>query len=77
MVEEQVGLLRRGKLEDLDVGNLIEEIEGLSISRQHAVTSNLVVVLKRPAQVSVPAAPPFEKLAVVDRRAPAAAAQGV
>jgi hypothetical protein len=45
-VEEQVGLLRRGKLEDLDVGNLIEEIEDLSISRQHAVTSNLVVILK-------------------------------
>ena len=45
-VEEQVRLLREGKLERLDVVNLVEELDDLSISRKHAVTSALVVVLK-------------------------------
>jgi hypothetical protein len=44
-VEEQARLLRAGRLEQLDVGNLLDEIEDLSISRKHAVTSNLVVIL--------------------------------
>ena len=45
-VEEQVRLLRAGELERLDVVNLVEEIEDLGISRKHAVTSALVVILK-------------------------------
>ena len=45
-VEEQVRLLRESSLGDLDVVNLIDEIEDLAINRKHAVTSNLVVVLK-------------------------------
>ena len=45
-VEEQVRLLRERSLGDLDLVNLIDEIEGLAISRKHAVTSNLVIVLK-------------------------------
>jgi Domain of unknown function DUF29 len=45
-VEEQVRLLKEGRLEQLDVGNLIDEIEGLSIHEKKAVQSNLVVVLK-------------------------------
>jgi hypothetical protein len=44
-VEEQARLLREGRLEQLDVINLIDEIESLAISRKHAVTSNLVVIL--------------------------------
>ena len=44
-VEEQARLLRDGRLGDLDVVNLIDEIESLAISRKHAVASNLVVVL--------------------------------
>jgi hypothetical protein len=44
-VEEQARLLKEGRLEQLDVVNLIDEIEVLSINRQHAVTSNLVVIL--------------------------------
>jgi hypothetical protein len=45
-VEEQARLLKEGRLEQLDIVNLIDEIEDLSISRKHAVTSNLVVTLK-------------------------------
>ena len=45
-VEEQARLLRDGRLADLDVVNLIDEIESLAINRKHAVASNLVVVLK-------------------------------
>jgi Domain of unknown function DUF29 len=45
-VEEQARLLKEGRLEQLDVVNLIDEIEDLSIDRKHAVTSNLVVILK-------------------------------
>jgi len=44
-VEEQARLLKAGRLRQLDVVNLIDEIEDLSISRKHAVTSNLVVIL--------------------------------
>jgi Domain of unknown function DUF29 len=44
-VAEQVRLLKDGRLEQLDVINLIDEIEDLSISRKHAVTGNLVVIL--------------------------------
>jgi hypothetical protein len=45
-VEEQARSLREGRLESLDVVNLLDEIETLGISRKHAVTSNLVVILK-------------------------------
>lgn len=45
-VEEQVRLLREGRLQQLDVVNLIDEIEDLGIHEKKAVQSNLVVVLK-------------------------------
>jgi Domain of unknown function DUF29 len=45
-VEEQARLLRDGRLEQLDVVNLIDEIEDLGIHEKKAVESNLVVVLK-------------------------------
>jgi Domain of unknown function DUF29 len=45
-VEEQVRLLREGRLQQLDVVNLIDEIEDLGIHEKKAVESNLVVVLK-------------------------------
>jgi hypothetical protein len=45
-VEEQARLLREGRLEQLDVVNLIEEIEDLGIHEKKAVQSNLVMVLK-------------------------------
>ena len=45
-VEEQARLLREGRLETLDIGNLLDEIEALAINRKHAVTSDLVVILK-------------------------------
>ncbi len=44
-VEEQVRLLKEGRLQQLDIVNLIDEIEDLAINRKHAVTSNLVVLL--------------------------------
>jgi uncharacterized protein DUF29 len=45
-VEEQSRLLKEGRWEELDITNLIDEAEDLAISRQHAVTSNLVGVLR-------------------------------
>jgi Domain of unknown function DUF29 len=45
-VEEQVRLLREGRLEQLDLVNLIDEVEDLGIYEKTAVESNLVVVLK-------------------------------
>jgi Domain of unknown function DUF29 len=45
-VDEQVRLLREGRLQQLDVINLIDEIESLGIHEKKAVQSNLVVVLK-------------------------------
>jgi hypothetical protein len=45
-VEEQVRLLKEGRLQQLDVLNLIDEIEDLGIHEKKAVQSNLVVVLK-------------------------------
>jgi Domain of unknown function DUF29 len=45
-VDEQVRLLKEGRLEQLDVVNLIDEIEDLGIHEKKAVQSNLVVVVK-------------------------------
>jgi hypothetical protein len=45
-VEVQARLLKDGRLEQLDVVNLIDEIEDLGIHETKAVASNLVVVLK-------------------------------
>jgi Domain of unknown function DUF29 len=45
-VDEQVRLLKDGRLEQLDVVNLIDEIQDLGIHEKKAVQSNLVVVLK-------------------------------
>ena len=45
-IEEQVRLLREGRLAQLDVVNLIDEVEDLGIHEKKAVESNLVVVLK-------------------------------
>lgn len=44
-IERQAALLRNGRLGDLDVIHLLEEIEDLGINRKHAVTNNLVVVI--------------------------------
>lgn len=45
-IEEQARLLKEGRLEQLDIANLVEEIEDLGIGAKKAVESNLVVVLK-------------------------------
>jgi hypothetical protein len=45
-VEEQVRLLKERRLEQLDLVNLIDEIQDLSIHEKKAVKSNLIVVLK-------------------------------
>ena len=45
-VEEQARLLKEGRLEQLDIANLVEEIEDLGIGEKKDVESNLVVVLK-------------------------------
>ncbi|MGB5771167.1 MAG: DUF29 domain-containing protein, partial [Crocosphaera sp.] len=38
-------LLREGKLRELDVSNLIEEIEDMGISQKNALESNLIILL--------------------------------
>ncbi|MBV8887721.1 MAG: DUF29 family protein, partial [Chroococcidiopsidaceae cyanobacterium CP_BM_RX_35] len=44
-ISQQVGLLREGKLDQLDLPNLIEEIEDMGKSQKQALESNLKVVL--------------------------------
>ncbi len=44
-LEETVQLLREGKLTELDVNNLIEEIEDMGISQKNALESNLIILL--------------------------------
>jgi len=44
-LDEQAALLRDGRLADLDLENLAEEIAGMGISERRAVTRNLIVVL--------------------------------
>jgi Domain of unknown function DUF29 len=51
-LEQQVGLPREGRLQQLDIANLVDEIEDLGISRKHAVTSILVVVLNHCSSTS-------------------------
>jgi hypothetical protein len=44
-VEEQVRLLREGRLDELDLANLLEEVEWMGRSEKRAIKSNLIVVL--------------------------------
>ncbi len=44
-IEETVQLLQEGKLQDLDIPNLIEEIEDMGRSKKNALESNLIVLL--------------------------------
>ena len=44
-IERQVGLLRAGRLDRLDLENLIEELESMGRSEKSAIKSNMVVVL--------------------------------
>jgi hypothetical protein len=44
-IEQQAGLLREGRLSELDVTNLLEEIESMGRKDKKAIQSNLVVVL--------------------------------
>lgn len=44
-LEETVQLLREGKLTEIDVNNLIEEIEDMGRSEKKAVKSNLKILL--------------------------------
>jgi hypothetical protein len=44
-IEQQASRLREGRLEDLDVANLLEEIEDMGRGEQRAIESNLVVLL--------------------------------
>ncbi|MDJ0598444.1 MAG: DUF29 domain-containing protein [Crocosphaera sp.] len=44
-LEETVQLLKEGKVKELDVNNLIEEIEDMGRSQKNALESNLIVVL--------------------------------
>jgi len=44
-LEQQAALLREGRLSELDVANLLEEIESMGRKDRRAIKSNLVVVL--------------------------------
>lgn len=44
-IEETLRLLREGKLAQIDLANLIEEIEDMGKSQKQAVRSNLIVLL--------------------------------
>ncbi|MDJ0843411.1 MAG: DUF29 domain-containing protein [Crocosphaera sp.] len=44
-LEETVQLLKEGRLTEIDVNNLIEEIEDMGISQKNALESNLIVLL--------------------------------
>jgi Domain of unknown function DUF29 len=44
-LERQAELLRAGRLSELDVSNLLEEIEDMGRSERRAIESNLVVLL--------------------------------
>lgn len=44
-LEQQASRLREGRLDELDVANLLEEIEDMGRSEKRAIESNLVVLL--------------------------------
>ena len=44
-VEQQAMLLREGRLDELDVANLLDEVEWMGRSEKRAIKSNLIVVL--------------------------------
>jgi len=44
-IEEQVRLLRAGRLEELDIPNLVEELEEMARSQRREISSRLVVLI--------------------------------
>lgn len=44
-LEKTAQHLREGRLEELDIPNLVEEIEAMGRSEKHAIQSNLIIVL--------------------------------
>ena len=44
-IEQQAARLREGRLDEIDVANLLEEIEDMGRSEKRAIESNLVVLL--------------------------------
>ncbi len=54
-LEKTASLLRDGRLHELDIPNLVEEIEDMGRSERRAVKSNLIVVRNALAQVQIPA----------------------
>ena len=52
-IEKAAELLKQGKFDELDIGNLIEEVESLGRSERKAVKSNLRVLLNAFVEVAV------------------------
>jgi Domain of unknown function DUF29 len=44
-LKQQAALLREGRLDELDIANLVEEIESMGRKDKKAITSNLAVLL--------------------------------
>ncbi|PZD73976.1 hypothetical protein C1752_01737 [Acaryochloris thomasi RCC1774] len=44
-IDQTVQLLKEGKLDELDIKNLIEEVESLGRSDKRAMSSNLIIVI--------------------------------
>ena len=44
-IEQQAARLREGRLDEIDIANLLEEIEDMGRSEKRAIESNLVVLL--------------------------------
>ena len=73
-LEQQASRLREGRLDELDLANLLEEIEDMGRSEKRAIEGYLVVVLTHLLKYPFPARPQVEQLARLHRRAPPPAA---
>jgi hypothetical protein len=69
--ESQADLLRKRQFDALDLGNLIEEVEGLGDAKKSAVLNNPSNVIESPSQAAIQPGPGSAAwLGRIDRRAP-------
>jgi Domain of unknown function DUF29 len=62
-LEQQATLLREGRLDELDVANLLEVIEWVGRKDKKAIKSNLVIVLLHLLEAPISTEATFPKLA--------------
>ena len=74
--QEQAALLRAGRLNELDIVNLIEEVETMGRSEKRELESRLTVFIVAPVEMAIPTGSAWSELAAYDQNPTPGISQG-